>query len=366
MAVARRQRRAARCARSNWKSGHALRRYLSENREQTFCRQRATGASLRPRRELNVRVDTGIEQATKSRLYYDPMIAKLVVWDVDPRRGLERMWQALPTIASSASVPTSLSCHRLVVCPAFADADLDTGLIERSPRVPVPGAQRTTRNVFFVAAVAGLLREQAAALNRASHSGDPWSPWSSHDGGCLTDSRNDANYRSGDSCTSGRCLRGGRLCAWRWWRVGEAARTGFSKRSFAASAVGWADRRWWQRRRVMRRGTRNGVFPMAPLTHVLFGRHQGSLPRPDDSPMPRVFLQSGGPTSQVGTLVTPCLPDWFGRHSLPWWLLCLLIPVVFVSRLRARGTASFRWSSGLHLDLSVLLDRTVSQTRAPS
>ena len=65
---------------------------------------------------------------------------------------------------------------------AFANADLDTGLIERSREFLFPAHSEPPSSVFFVAAVAGLLREQAAAVARALHSGDPWSPWSLHDG----------------------------------------------------------------------------------------------------------------------------------------------------------------------------------------
>ena len=83
---------------------------------------------------------------------------------------------------------------------AFTDADLDTGLIERSRDFLFPAGSEPPRNVFFVAAVAGLLREQAAAVTRARHSGEPWSPWSSHDGWRLNiQSQRTLTYRSGDS-----------------------------------------------------------------------------------------------------------------------------------------------------------------------
>ncbi|MBE2259176.1 MAG: acetyl/propionyl/methylcrotonyl-CoA carboxylase subunit alpha [Rhodobacteraceae bacterium] len=182
--------------------GHALEaRIYAEDPEQDFLP--STGRLLHlspPAESLNVRVDTGIEQGDEITPFYDPMIAKLVVWDVDRDAALARMWQALADYRI-VGVSTNVDfLSRLVVCPAFADADLDTGLIERSRDFLFPAHREPPRNVFFVAAVAGLLREQAAAVTRASHSGDPWSPWSSHDGWRLNiKPQRTLTYRSGDT-----------------------------------------------------------------------------------------------------------------------------------------------------------------------
>ncbi|WP_291989290.1 acetyl/propionyl/methylcrotonyl-CoA carboxylase subunit alpha [Candidatus Accumulibacter sp. ACC007] len=182
--------------------GHALEaRIYAENPEQDFLPSTGRLVHLSPPAEsLNVRVDTGIEQGDEITPFYDPMIAKLVVWDVDRDAALARMWQALADYRIVGVSTNVAFLSRLVVCPAFADADLDTGLIERSREFLFPAHSEPPRNVFFVAAVAGLLREQAAALSRASHSGDPWSPWSSHDGWRLNiQSRRTLTYRSGEA-----------------------------------------------------------------------------------------------------------------------------------------------------------------------
>ncbi|HRI93800.1 MAG TPA: 3-methylcrotonyl-CoA carboxylase, partial [Accumulibacter sp.] len=182
--------------------GHALEaRIYAENPEQDFLPSTGRLVHLSPPAEsLNVRVDTGIEQGDEITPFYDPMIAKLVVWDVDRDAALARMWQALADYRIVGVSTNVAFLSRLVVCPAFADADLDTGLIERSREFLFPAHSEPPRNVFFVAAVAGLLREQAAALSRASHSGDRWSPWSSHDGWRLNiQSRRTLTYRSGDA-----------------------------------------------------------------------------------------------------------------------------------------------------------------------
>ncbi len=71
---------------------------------------------------------------------------------------------------------------RLVACPAFAGADLDTGLIERQKDVLFPEIQPVPRDALLVATVGELLWEQHEAKAAAKLSGDPWSPWHARDG----------------------------------------------------------------------------------------------------------------------------------------------------------------------------------------
>ena len=182
--------------------GHALEaRIYAENPAQDFLP--ATGKLLHlvpPAESLNVRIDTGIEQGDEITPYYDPLIAKLIVWDVDRHAALARMRQALADYRIVGVTSNVDFLSRLVACPAFADADLDTSLIERSRPFLFPADSTPPKHVFFIAAVAGLLREQAAAQTVARHSGDPWSPWSLRDGWRLNlQAQRTLTYRCGDS-----------------------------------------------------------------------------------------------------------------------------------------------------------------------
>ena len=42
-----------------------------------------------------MRVDTGVRQGDEISVYYDPMIAKLIVWDESRERALQRLASAL-------------------------------------------------------------------------------------------------------------------------------------------------------------------------------------------------------------------------------------------------------------------------------
>jgi len=164
--------------------GHALEaRIYAEDANKGFLP--STGSLIRlspPAETLNVRVDSGVEEGDEITPFYDPMIAKLIVWDEHRDAALARMRQALADY-QVAGVTTNIDfLSRLVACPAFAGADLDTGLIERQKEFLFPAAQAVPRDALLVATVGELLWEQHSAKQVAKSSGDPYSPWHARDG----------------------------------------------------------------------------------------------------------------------------------------------------------------------------------------
>jgi 3-methylcrotonyl-CoA carboxylase alpha subunit len=164
--------------------GHALEaRIYAEDANKGFLP--STGKLIRlspPAESLNVRVDTGVEEGDEITPYYDPMIAKLIVWDEHRDAALARMRKALADY-HIAGVTTNIDfLSRLVACPAFAGADLDTGLIERQKDFLFPATQAVPADALLVATVGELLWEQHVAKLAAKTSGDPWSPWHARDG----------------------------------------------------------------------------------------------------------------------------------------------------------------------------------------
>ncbi len=164
--------------------GHALEaRIYAEDANKGFLP--ATGKLIRlapPAESINVRVDTGVEEGDEITPFYDPMIAKLIVWDETRDGALARMRQALADYQVAGLTTNIDFLSRLVACPAFAGADLDTGLIERQKDFLFPAAQPVPRDALLVATVGELLWEQHAAKLAAKTSGDPHSPWHARDG----------------------------------------------------------------------------------------------------------------------------------------------------------------------------------------
>ena len=166
--------------------GHALEaRIYAEDADKGFLPATGRLAHLVPPAEsLNVRVDTGVEQDDEITPHYDPMIAKLIVWDENRERALARMLQALADYRIVGVTSNVGFLSRLVACPAFARADLDTGLIERERDFlfPAADAAEPPRDAWLLAALAELLRDRNYGERHAAASADPHSPWHLRDG----------------------------------------------------------------------------------------------------------------------------------------------------------------------------------------
>ena len=77
-----------------------------------------------------VRIDSGVEQGSEVVDLYDPMVAKLCVWDVDRERARARMLRALDELVVEG-VATLVPLHRLVLRhPAFIAGETCAGLVE--------------------------------------------------------------------------------------------------------------------------------------------------------------------------------------------------------------------------------------------
>jgi 3-methylcrotonyl-CoA carboxylase alpha subunit len=164
--------------------GHALEaRIYAEDPDKGFLPSVGRLIHLAPPAEtLNVRVDTGVEQDDEISPHYDPMIAKLIVWDETRERALARMLQALADYRVVGVSNNIGFLSRLVACPAFAQADLDTGLIERERTFLFPETSEPPAEAWLVAALGELIRDQQYAAAEASASPDPHSPWHARDG----------------------------------------------------------------------------------------------------------------------------------------------------------------------------------------
>ncbi|VAX07322.1 Methylcrotonyl-CoA carboxylase biotin-containing subunit [hydrothermal vent metagenome] len=148
--------------------GHAFEvRLYAEDPENNFMPQtgKITHFSCPPQ-DAHFRMDTGVEEGDEVSIYYDPMIAKLIVWDLDRQGALRQMSRALSHTAVSGLKCNLEFLGNIIRHPAFAAADLDTGFIERFRQDLLPEDKKADHNILALAAM--------AELNPHSTGGDPW------------------------------------------------------------------------------------------------------------------------------------------------------------------------------------------------
>ncbi len=157
--------------------GHAIEaRIYAEDPERDFLPSIGTIAYLRtPQTSAAVRIDTGVREGDAISRFYDPMIAKLIVWDEDRPSALRRLKSALSDYRVVGVATNVAFLQRVVAHDAFVSARLDTGLIDRHRAALFPPPSPPSERVLALAALGELVRMREDATARAS--ADPWSPW---------------------------------------------------------------------------------------------------------------------------------------------------------------------------------------------
>ncbi len=146
--------------------GHALEaRLYAEDPDRGFLPSIGLLTHWRmPPESPRVRVDTGVREGDEISPFYDPMLAKLIVWGEDRAAACAQMRNALgqcEVVGVATNIPF---LERVVAHEAFASARLDTGLIEANREALFPAATPTPEAVLLAAGVAECIgvRENAA------------------------------------------------------------------------------------------------------------------------------------------------------------------------------------------------------------
>ncbi|MGS2720664.1 acetyl/propionyl/methylcrotonyl-CoA carboxylase subunit alpha [Paraglaciecola aestuariivivens] len=160
--------------------GHAFEaRIYAEDPENDFLPATGRLSLLQPPIESDyVRVDTGVVQGDEVSVYYDPMIAKLIVWDENREKALARLTKALTEYHVDGVVTNIEFLYNLATSAPFKAEQIDTGFIEKHQDVLHLNTQQDIQGLLPLAALYVLLNNQAKT--RQSQIGDPFSPWSNH------------------------------------------------------------------------------------------------------------------------------------------------------------------------------------------
>lgn len=154
-------------------TGHAFEaRIYAEDPQQDFLPSTGRIEFLRtPQTDAHIRIDSGVREGDEVSPYYDPMIAKLIVWDSDRERALLRLQRALREYQLVGPTTNIDYLHRLASHKDFVRANLSTQFIEQHEDVllaPAKGIDETLGHACMAAALALHQRPETNAQN-------PWS-----------------------------------------------------------------------------------------------------------------------------------------------------------------------------------------------
>ena len=160
-------------------NGHAFEaRIYAEDPEHDFLPATGVLKNLQgPSENIHVRVDTGVAEGDEVSIYYDPMIAKLVVWDIDRDRALQRLTDALSQYRISGLTTNIGFLYNLATSQCFQNGDVDTGYIEEHEQEIFRRRDADIDYALPLAAAAVIKRRIEQGRESARLSTDPNSPW---------------------------------------------------------------------------------------------------------------------------------------------------------------------------------------------
>ena len=161
-------------------NGHAFEaRIYAEDPDHDFLPATGVLNYLHPPTESrHVRVDTGVLQGDEVSVYYDPMIAKLVVWDESRERALGRLAKALSEYRVSGLTTNISFLYNLSTCKPFMDGEVDTHFIETHHDLLFRTSDQDRVQDLPLASLYLLLRMERTTQERAAAT-DRSSPWNS-------------------------------------------------------------------------------------------------------------------------------------------------------------------------------------------
>ena len=160
--------------------GHAIEvRLYAEDPEQHFLPSSGKLLRLRlPTPSRHVRLDGGVIEGDTVTIFYDPMIAKLIVYDIDRTQALQRLRDALAQCEIVGPKSNIAFLERLAGHPAIVEGRIDTGYLDRHLDEFLGGDAEPSARVLFAAATAALLHDERHVHADTS---DPYSPWAQSD-----------------------------------------------------------------------------------------------------------------------------------------------------------------------------------------
>jgi len=112
--------------------GHAIEcRICAEDPFENFLPSTGTIEEYAPSGGYGIRNDSGVMRGTTVPHFYDPLLAKLIVWGSDRKEAIRRLDRALSEYVLSGVSTTIPFCSFVVKHPAFMKGDYDIRFVEK-------------------------------------------------------------------------------------------------------------------------------------------------------------------------------------------------------------------------------------------
>ncbi|MCY4531783.1 MAG: acetyl/propionyl/methylcrotonyl-CoA carboxylase subunit alpha [Gammaproteobacteria bacterium] len=131
-----------------------------------------------PAESSHVRIDTGVIGGDDIGVFYDPMIAKLIVWDENREQALQRLDQALAAYRILGVTTNITFLRRLIALPGFVEKEPGTEFIERNKTSLFQVVDPCIESLVPLACLYLILRRHQEQHPRSI---DPTSPWNAKD-----------------------------------------------------------------------------------------------------------------------------------------------------------------------------------------
>ncbi len=164
-------------------TGHAIEcRIYAEDPHNQFLPAIGTVQTFVPPTGNGVRVDSGIQSGDEITIHYDPMIAKLIVYDRDRDAAIRRMLNALEQTVILGTTTNLDFLKALVDHSVFREGRIHTRYIDDNLESLLPDAPDLDDIALIIAALHDMQgKPQAMIATGESSDRDPYSPWNRTD-----------------------------------------------------------------------------------------------------------------------------------------------------------------------------------------
>jgi len=160
--------------------GHAIEvRIYAEDAEHNFLPSTGTINTFNMSEGPGIRVDSGVEDGDEITQFYDPMIAKLIVYGEDRNAAISRLQRALEQSALFGVTTNIPLLHSIALHPAFRAGLTHTGFLNEYRLLEPTTQQKLPQEVLVAAAIyEGTQDVQSVyAQHPTSSSVQPTNPW---------------------------------------------------------------------------------------------------------------------------------------------------------------------------------------------